>query len=379
MSGEITDTPAPVEQRKRRPIPIFEDRFAQYGQQRPYVDLSRGYLRKDILKGIENNLNELVDIKTGGKSIDNNNQYYPKSATSTIPVTSTVSATPAVEEKKIEKLIVEPIKHIVEEKKVENTVIFPAMIPMTLATPKVDDKTDNKNDIKIGISNIIPEKVSENKEIKSENKDIKTEIKSEITQIKNKENKVDENKKKIIKKKVKYMNGEEPQTNVSPEDRRRMRKAELKEFQDEEEISKKIRESRDIAIQNKLEIENLASKLDKNAAEVHKDINSKFENLDSKFERFDSKFESLDSKFDLKFDSKFGEIGAKLKETCEGIDCLKKDIKKQELVECPECGKNSVPYKSSYCPDCGVKISSWTEEDGITPLKFWKPTWAKLT
>jgi len=78
LSGEIETIP--VEQRKRRPIPIFEDRFTQhnqYSREIPHIDLSKGYLKKDILAEIGNNLNELVNIKTG--SINDTNQFYSKS------------------------------------------------------------------------------------------------------------------------------------------------------------------------------------------------------------------------------------------------------------------------------------------------------------
>ncbi len=313
MSGEID--PATGEPRRRRPIPIFDDKFAQtYGRPHnlPHIDLSKGYLKKDILREIGNNLNELVDIKTGGKPIDS-----------------------IIEERKFEK-------PIIEEKKTEIPIITqPTEIEIKIDNKKGDIK---KDDVKIGISNIIPEKtvikIPENKEAK---------------QIENKD-KLIENEKKIIRRKVKYMNNEETGVNISPEDRRRMRKFEMKEFQEEEEINKKIRASTEFAEQNKKELEKLRLKFDENTVEIQKGINNRFIGLDSKF----------------------SEMSAKLKEACDGIDCLKKDIKKFELFDCPECGKTTIPNKASFCPDCGAKIHSWTEDNG-TPVKNWKPTWVKLS
>jgi len=36
-----------------------------------------------------------------------------------------------------------------------------------------------------------------------------------------------------------------------------------------------------------------------------------------------------------------------------------------------------VPPLSSYCPNCNAKMSSWFEDDGVTPVKGWKPSWEK--
>lgn len=93
------------------------------------------------------------------------------------------------------------------------------------------------------------------------------------------------------------------------------------------------------------------------------------------------------------------------KETCVGLDCIKKDLKagqdrlskldkldnidvsklgkldqldKLDLHDCPECNKKIVPFypePSNYCPNCG-KTMSWLEDDG-KPLKSWHPPWKK--
>lgn len=354
MSGEITDVP--IEQRKRRPIPIFEDRFVQSNQgsfDKPYIDLSKSYLRKNILAEIGNNLNELIDIKTGGKSIDNN-QLYSK------PV--------VFEEKKVEKI----------EKPIEKLIETPEIMTFSDELKKSDTNTNiNKSDAKIGIPTINSINKDATKEIIKETiketnynkeKDSKQNIKQDVKI----ENKPIEIKKKIIKRKVNYM-GEDDNVNIPPELRRSMRKAEFKEYQDEEEINKKIRESVDLASHNKNEIETLKLSVKENSLNIKKDLDSKFVNLDSKFEIVDNKFGQLDSKFVGKFDG----ISKKLEETCTGIECLKKDFKKQELVECEDCKQQSVPIRASFCSNCGAKIRKWSNDDG-TPLTDWIPTWKKL-
>lgn len=96
------------------------------------------------------------------------------------------------------------------------------------------------------------------------------------------------------------------------------------------------------------------------------------------------------------------------KETCVGLDCIKKDLKagqeklsrldkldkldkmdiskldkmdkldRFELFDCPECNKKIVPLypePSNYCPHCG-KPAQWLDDDG-KPLKGWNPPWKK--
>ena len=85
------------------------------------------------------------------------------------------------------------------------------------------------------------------------------------------------------------------------------------------------------------------------------------------------------------------------KETCVGLDCIKKDLKagqdklskleklekldqldKLDLYDCPECNKKAVPFfpePANYCPHCG-KPAQWLGDDG-KPLKGWNPPWKK--
>ncbi len=54
------------------------------------------------------------------------------------------------------------------------------------------------------------------------------------------------------------------------------------------------------------------------------------------------------------------EFNKKMKEACDGIECLKKDIADLKKSEpCPECHSN-VPFNSKYCPNCSVELD-WTD------------------
>ncbi len=165
--------------------------------------------------------------------------------------------------------------------------------------------------------------------------------------------------------------------NISPEMRKQMRKAEFKDIQEESETNKAIRRAAELAEQNKLELEQMKKSLAAENAEIRKDLKNEFGN---KFSELSGKFNDITGKFE-NVNGKFDGVSKKLEETCTGIDCLKKDLaninKNMDLVECPECGKKVVPPLSSYCPNCNAKMYSWTEDDGVTPVKGWKPSWEK--
>lgn len=52
-------------------------------------------------------------------------------------------------------------------------------------------------------------------------------------------------------------------------------------------------------------------------------------------------------------------------------------VKKTPKVDvCPDCGEPSILHLSSFCSNCGTKVSQWTNDDG-TPVHGWKPFWER--
>lgn len=93
-----------------------------------------------------------------------------------------------------------------------------------------------------------------------------------------------------------------------------------------------------------------------------------------------------------------------LGELCDGIDCIKTDLKKsqefqqsadkqidgkfkelsdrlQKLEEptyvCDNCGQDDIRPLSSFCPNCGSPIHSWTDPDTGNPVSGWSPFWKR--
>ena len=357
MSGEINDDL----NRRRRPIPVplYDDRY-----------IERPYLKKVELARIRDNLDELVDIKTGfvenkpkiempEPKKDNKKEDFFLTSSDT---NATITKPSKVESKVSELSKPEPKK---DDTNILSTTASTAPINIPIITSFIENKPEIKNeikkdDIKLGISNLGYNK--ENKKIDIiDNKQIST---------------LEKNKKKIIRRKVNIMDEEQQGYNVSPEDRRRMRKAELKEFNEEDESLKAIRKSADLAEQNAKELKefklNFAKENDEIKRELKSEISNKFGQVDQKFSDMNGKFNEVGGRFD--------KLSGKLEETCTGIDCLKKDLanmnKNFDLVECPECGQKVVPPLASFCPSCSAKMYSWTDDDGKL-VKGWKPTWEK--
>lgn len=310
--------------RRRRPIPIPMYDKSAYNDR--YIE--RPYLRKNELSKIRDNLDELVEIKTelvNDKDVDKN-KVDIDSKKDDIKVVSDINITNVSPPNIIEK----------SELKIE---------PLQILNPEVKKSEVKKDELKLGLSNL-----AYNKEIKK------------IDVVENKQTTDNKNKSKINKRKVNRMNDEEPQYNMSPEDRRRIRKAEIKEFHEEDESNKAIRRTAELADQNRKDLEEMKKTLAIENAEIRKDLKNEFSN----------KFNDITGRFD--------KVSGKLEETCTGIECLKKDLaninKNMDLVECPECGNKVVPPLSSYCPSCSAKMYSWSNDDG-TPVKGWKPSWEK--
>ena len=365
--------------RRRRPVPIpiyDTDRY-----------IEKPYLRKHELARIRDNLDELAEIKVG--SIDKPIVNKPKidmpepkkddkkeddffidnTSDMHIPNTSNVSS-PNI---KIEtKSAITPNINI-------PTISIPITDPKVKSESKIEVKPEvkpefvseiKKDEIKFGISNL------ENKQ--------STQLINNIKQINDvKQINDSKSKNKVIKRKViKRMNDEEViQYNISPEERRRRLKTDIQEVHEENATKEAIRKSAELAEQNRKELEQTRNELQdwkKSLAAENVQIKNDLK------QEFGNKFNELGSKFNDKFSDitgKFEKVSGKLEETCTGIDCLKKDLanmnKNFDLTECPECGEKVVPPLASFCPGCAHKIKGWTEDDGVTPIKGWKPNWQK--
>jgi len=350
--------------RRKRPVPV-----PIYGSR--YIE--RPYLKKDELSRIRDNLDELVDIKEFElkPKIDSKNELVNKIVDKPIvdkPIDNKLMNNKPIDIKltDIKLTDIKPIDiKLIDNKIIDNNANFeskiePKMAESKITEPKTEFKTEfkiepkseiKKDEIKIGISNL-----GYNKELK------KIDVIDNI--------KVD-NKIKKNKRKVNRMNDEEQSYNISPEDRRRMRKSEIEEYHNEKETNEAIKKAANLAEQNKKELEEMKKTLTTENAEIRNDLKKEFGN---KFNELNTKFNDITGKFE-NVNEKFSGVSKKLDETCTGIECLKKDFavhnKNVELMECPECNKKVVPPMSSYCPNCSTKIN-WFEDDGITPLKGWK-------
>lgn len=326
--------------RKRRPIPVpLYDR---------YIDdryIERPYLKKHELAKIRDNLDELVEIKESEMETKGNNVTEFKSI---------VDDNKVIDNKPDRDVDNKVVEDKVSDANIPNTTnIFPAKDENSVKISEPMNKVKTEEP-KIGITNL-----EYNKEIK----------KFDINNKKN-DTKSSDNKQKINKRKVKRMNDEDVYTGVSPEDRRRLRKAELQELKDEDDSRKAMLKAAHLAEENKIELENLKRRIAEENAKVKDELKSEFGN---KFNEFGNKFNEVGGKVD--------KVTGKLEETCTGIECLKKDLaninKNMDLVECDSCHVKAVPPLASYCPNCSAKINTWFEDDGVTPIKGWKPSWEK--
>jgi len=280
-----------------------------------YVE--RSYLKKNELSMIRDNLEELAEIK-GGKQIEQ---------------------------------LQNPKKQITFEQESKE-------VPKEIQS--IETKTNES-------LNVFTKNESEIPKIVTENKDIKL----EISNIDNKKNSTVNNK---TKKKVKRMSEDD----YNPDMSEAVLQNKLDKIEKQKELLKNSNDALRTANETKEKLKGLELKILDMSKEFEGTVDNKFNkinsNIDNKINKFDEKFGQLDNKFNT--------VHEKLKETCTGIECLTKDFKKSqeekvEFAECPECTKTRVPFKSSFCPDCGAKMHSWTNDDG-TPVKDWKPSWKKL-
>jgi hypothetical protein len=298
LSGELVEEP----KKRWRPVPIYDSGG---------IDVSKPYLRKDILKEIGNNLNELAELKTGNKQ-------------------------PEIPKKEQKPMTFEPEDIEVKPKDVK---ISEVIIPEVKSEPKLE--TPNFQITK-------PE--------------IKPEVKIEIIKP------ATENNKKIIKKKVKRMNDSD-EYNVSPEMRQMQRERDFDEIARRKALESNVNEMVRINKENSKKLEQIESKYGETSNVLKNDIKSdlelKLKNLEDKFGKVNEHLGHVHEKLEKTC------TGIE----CLTNDFKKFEENKVEFAECDSCHDKNVPPKSSFCPGCGKKLSWFEDDGvtplkGWTPA--WK-------
>jgi hypothetical protein len=134
------------------------------------------------------------------------------------------------------------------------------------------------------------------------------------------------------------------------------------------------------------------------------DITGEVKGVENKLGAFSSNVDNKLGTFSSNVDNRLGTVDKSIETLCTGIDCVKEDVKKyqtshdalEKLVQerfkelgekvqslerpiftCENCGESVIAPLSSYCPNCGSEIQSWSDEDG-QPVRGWSPYWKRL-
>jgi len=134
------------------------------------------------------------------------------------------------------------------------------------------------------------------------------------------------------------------------------------------------------------------------------DITGEVKGVENKLGAFSSNVDNKLGTFSSNVDNRLGTVDKSIETLCTGIDCVKEDVKKyqtshdalEKLVQerfselsekvqslerptftCENCGEPVIAPLSSYCPNCGSQIQSWSDEDG-EPVRGWAPYWKRL-
>jgi hypothetical protein len=150
------------------------------------------------------------------------------------------------------------------------------------------------------------------------------------------------------------------------------------------------------------------------AEQTKEQLEEKIPELSNKIEDVTGEVKGVDNKlgtFSSNVDNRFGTVDKSIGTLCTGIDCVKEDVKKyqtshdslEKLVQerfgdvqerfgelsekvqslerptftCENCGEPVIAPLSSYCPNCGSEIQSWSNEDG-QPVIGWTPYWKRI-
>lgn len=382
MSGELdstNDISSPLQEpvKKRwRPVPVLDEYgrpvIAGYRSRIP----SSGYIRKDILNEIDQNLTQLSDIRSDqfkDQITEQVKDELKKDLGLNIKTNPNPDQFDTVEPKINQADIEKSIDSInpIDQLKIE--------IPTpTKSDPKIPTPTQNSDQ-------------NQNQSDKNKNKIIQSQSQLSQSQIQpaiKPDIKIDKiikkiDNKKILKTKINSlkvlkMNDEQQQIvqpyiikeKDDPELKKLAEKARHEEYKREEFLEDTLRKLIHDHENDRRKLEELET--------FQKDTSSKLDkyqsNNQSNYENFNKELKSFDTNITNKFDV----AQKKVEESCIGIECLKTDVKKLEpisqeikklnLLPCPHCKQTIVPkwpQPASFCPNCSGEIKY---KKGTTPV-----------
>ncbi len=169
------------------------------------------------------------------------------------------------------------------------------------------------------------------------------------------------------------------------------------------DFEKNIEDMARVASENKGQIKEISQQIEGvsgKVGEVEEKIGGLQDNIKERFGTVQERFGTLQERLgDMK-----KPVTETLSELCTGVDCIKTDLKKyqenqqslekqlegkfQELSErlqkleeptyvCDNCGADSIKPLSSFCPNCGSPIHSWTDPETGMPIVGWSPYWKR--
>ena len=173
------------------------------------------------------------------------------------------------------------------------------------------------------------------------------------------------------------------------------------------DFDKNIEDMARVASENKGQIKEISQKIEGvsgKVGEVEEKIGGLQDDIKERFGTIQERFGALQERLgDMK-----KPVTETLGELCTGVDCIKTDFKKsqehqqsyqqtlekqlegkfgelserlQRLEEpsyvCDNCGADSIKPLSSFCPNCGAPIHSWTDPETGNPVSGWAPFWKR--
>lgn len=180
------------------------------------------------------------------------------------------------------------------------------------------------------------------------------------------------------------------------------------------DFDKNIEDMARVASENKDQIKEISQKIEGvsgKVGEVEEKIGGLQDDIKDRFGTVQERFGTVQERFGA-LQEKLGDMKKPVTETlgelCTGVDCIKTDLKKsqeyqqsyqqtlekqlegkfgelserlQKLEEpsyvCDNCGADSIKPLSSFCPNCGAPIHSWTDPETGNPVSGWAPFWKR--